>query len=148
MLITVPAYPWMWGPHDVHLHHQRRYTPRSVASACGSAGLGVARITFFNTLLFPLALVARVLERMRGTPGTATRTPGRLANTVLREVFSFERHLLRSYMLLDCDRVVGPAFHRGVVGDDEDFAARHASDTRNQSRARCLVPVHPPRRER
>lgn len=99
ILLTVPAYPWMWGPHDVHLHHHRRYTPRSVERACGSAGLGVARMTFFNTLLFPLALVARGLERLRGTHGTGTRTPGRLANAVLREVFAFERHLLRSVPL-------------------------------------------------
>ena len=99
ILITVPAYPWMWGPHDAHLHHHRRYTPNSVARACGSAGLGVARITFFNTLLFPFALVARLLERLRGTPGTGTRTPARLPNAVLREVFAFERHLLRSIPL-------------------------------------------------
>jgi SAM-dependent methyltransferase len=99
VLITVPAYPWMWGPHDVHLHHHRRYTPSSMASACGTAGLGVARITFFNTLLFPLALVSRALDRLRGSPGTATRTPGRLANAMMREVFAFERHLLRSVAL-------------------------------------------------
>jgi hypothetical protein len=70
-----------------------------MASACGMAGLGVARITFFNTLLFPLALFSRALDRLRGSPGTATRTPGRLANAMLREVFAFERHLLRSVPL-------------------------------------------------
>ena len=54
----------------------------------------------------------------------------------------FERHLLRAEVLLDRDREVGPALHRRVVGDDQDFAAGHAADARHEAGRRRLVVVH------
>ena len=33
MLITVPAFPWMWSAHDVVNHHKRRYTREHAAGA-------------------------------------------------------------------------------------------------------------------
>lgn len=95
ILLTVPAYQWMWGPHDVHLHHYRRYDPQSVVRVCSSAGLAVARISFFNTLLFPLALVARAKDRLRGAGDTGARVPRAAVNTLLCRLFALERHLLR-----------------------------------------------------
>ena len=45
MLITVPAYPWMSGAHDVFLQHKRRYTAKSLrktlVDAGGAGGAGV-----------------------------------------------------------------------------------------------------------
>lgn len=95
ILMTVPAYPWLWGPHDLHLHHHRRYTIRSVEQACSRAGLRVTRWSFFNTLLFPLALAARCHDRIRHGDAGGTRTPPAPLNALLRAVFAFERHLLR-----------------------------------------------------
>ncbi len=59
-----------------------------------------------------------------------------------------ERDLLGAEMLLDGDRIVGAALHRGVVRDDDHLAARHAADAGHDTRTRRLVVVHAERRER
>lgn len=94
LLLTVPAYPWMWGPHDEHFHHQRRYTKARLLGTCEDAGLTVAHACHFNTLLFPLALAERMREKWSGRRGAATRTPPSALNSLLARVFAAERHLL------------------------------------------------------
>jgi SAM-dependent methyltransferase len=94
LMLTVPAYPWMWGPHDEHVHHKRRYTRSSLAKCCEAAGLSVSWISHFNTLLFPLAVVERVREKLAHRRGNATDIPPRPLNAMLGAVFAFEQHLL------------------------------------------------------
>lgn len=94
LLLTVPAYQWMWGPHDEHFHHQRRYSKAVLVSTCRRAGLTVSRVCHFNTLLFPLAVAERLREKWIGRRGTATRTPPRCLNTLLTRIFQAERHIV------------------------------------------------------
>src|SRR6185503_3454697 len=58
------------------------------------------------------------------------------------------RDLLRADVLLDRDRVVGAALHRGVVGDDQHLAAGDAADAGDEAGAGRVVVVHLPRRQR
>ena len=48
-----------------------------------------------------------------------------------------QRDLLRADVLLDGQRIVGAAFDRRVVGDDQHFAARDAADAGDDARARA-----------
>ncbi len=64
LLVTVPAYPWLWSGHDEINHHYRRYTRRSLQSVARAAGWEQARTTYFNSLLLPVAIVLRLLERL------------------------------------------------------------------------------------
>ena len=48
-----------------------------------------------------------------------------------------ERDLLRAEVLLDRDRVVGPALHGRVVRDDHDGAALDPADARHEAGPRC-----------
>jgi SAM-dependent methyltransferase len=63
LLVTVPAYQWLWSGHDVVNHHHRRYTRGSLQRVAEEAGWKQARTTYFNSLLLPLAIVLRVLDR-------------------------------------------------------------------------------------
>jgi SAM-dependent methyltransferase len=63
LLVTVPAYQWLWSGHDEINHHHRRYTRRSLQRAAEQCGWRQARTTYFNSLLLPAAIVLRVLER-------------------------------------------------------------------------------------
>ncbi len=94
LLVTVPAYQWMWGPHDVHLHHKRRYTKQSLSAGCTTAGLSITRLSHFNTLLFPLAVLGRMVEKYTGKKTSATNTPAAPINALLTYIFALERHLL------------------------------------------------------
>ena len=59
-----------------------------------------------------------------------------------------EGNLLRAHVFFDGRRVIGAAFHRGVVGDKERLTSRDAADPGNESRRRRLIVVHVDGRER
>jgi SAM-dependent methyltransferase len=63
LLVTVPAYQWLWSGHDEINHHFRRYTRRSLRRAAEQAGWQQVRSTNFNSLLLPVAALLRILER-------------------------------------------------------------------------------------
>lgn len=99
VMLTVPAYQWMWGPHDIHVHHKRRYTRKTLSLGCRRAGLPVARISYFNAFLFPLAVMGRMWEKWTGRKTRATQTPQAPVNALLNRIFASERHLLRHVQL-------------------------------------------------
>jgi SAM-dependent methyltransferase len=63
LLITVPAYQWLWSGHDEINHHHRRYTRRTLQRVGEQAGWQQVRTTYFNSLLLPAAILLRVLDR-------------------------------------------------------------------------------------
>jgi SAM-dependent methyltransferase len=63
LLVTVPAYQWLWSGHDEINHHHRRYTDSSLSRAAEQAGWTQVRSTHFNALLLPAAILLRVLDR-------------------------------------------------------------------------------------
>ncbi len=63
LLVTVPAYQWLWSGHDEINHHFRRYTRRSLQQIGEQAGWHQVRTTYFNSLLLPAAILLRVLDR-------------------------------------------------------------------------------------
>lgn len=100
LLITVPAYQWLYGAHDEFLHHRRRYTAALLRRRFAAAGLRPLRVTHFNTLLFPLAVIARLKDKwlsggLSGASATGTRIPPAPVNAVFKGLFGSERFLLR-----------------------------------------------------
>ena len=64
LLVTVPAYQWLWSGHDEINHHHRRYTRRSLQRVAEQAGWEQMRTTYFNSLLLPVAILLRALDRL------------------------------------------------------------------------------------
>jgi SAM-dependent methyltransferase len=64
LLVFVPALRLLWGLQDELAHHRRRYGRRQLRAVIAGAGLQVERLTFFNTLLFPPILAARLAMRV------------------------------------------------------------------------------------
>ena len=54
VLISVPAFQFLWSGHDVFLEHRRRYTRAQVEALVRRAGLEVVRSRYFFAILFPL----------------------------------------------------------------------------------------------
>lgn len=98
ILITVPAYQWLWSIHDVKLHHFRRYTRSRLASLLHSAGWTIKKISYFNTILFPLAALARVADKVRGaTSASGNKLPPAFINETFYHLFAAERFGLRRF---------------------------------------------------
>ena len=87
-VITVPAYRWMWSAHDEFLHHKRRYTSGELRRKVSAAGLHLEHLSYFNTLLFPLAATARLFKL------SGTAVPARPVNRLFHAVFSAERFVV------------------------------------------------------
>jgi len=64
LLVTVPAYEWLWSGHDEINHHHRRYTRRSLQRVAEQAGWQQTRTSYFNSLLLPVAILLRALDRL------------------------------------------------------------------------------------
>jgi SAM-dependent methyltransferase len=100
LVMTVPAFPWLWSRHDEAHHHFRRYTKESLNSALRAAGLAPVKISYFNTLLFPAIAALRLLGKFLGRDrGSDDRMPPRWLNGLLDRVFGLERPLLRRFSL-------------------------------------------------
>jgi ubiquinone/menaquinone biosynthesis C-methylase UbiE len=63
LIVTVPAMQFLWSQHDVALGHYRRYHRDQLAAVLAEAGFHVDRVSYFNTLLFPVACAVRLLRR-------------------------------------------------------------------------------------
>ena len=94
ILITVPAHQWMWSAHDVVNHHKRRYSKGTLTEALKKAGLGWKKLRWFNSLLFPAAVAARMAGRLTGKDDSDDSPPSRPLNAIFETVFRLERHLL------------------------------------------------------
>jgi SAM-dependent methyltransferase len=94
LLVTVPACPFLWSEHDVRNHHFRRYNQATLEQAMHQAGLRVVYISYFNSILFPLAALSRLAKNFTGSQAPDDRMPGRPMNALLRSLFALERHLL------------------------------------------------------
>jgi SAM-dependent methyltransferase len=94
LLLTVPANPWMWSAHDLAHHHQRRYTMASLEAVVRKAGLKVELMSHFNSLLFPVAAVMRLIGKATGKTESDDKMPSGGVNAILERVFRIERHLV------------------------------------------------------
>ncbi|HEY0044695.1 MAG TPA: class I SAM-dependent methyltransferase [Allosphingosinicella sp.] len=92
ILITVPAHPWMWSAHDVVNHHKRRYTRKGFKAVIAEAGLKLETVSWFNSLLFPLAAAARLAGRVTGKEDSDDALPPRPVNALFEAVFGLERY--------------------------------------------------------
>ena len=94
ILVTVPAHQWMWSAHDVVNHHHRRYSKATLAKAIADAGLKHNGLRYFNSLLFPAAVAARVAGKLTGKDDSDDSPPPKPLNKAFEAIFRLERHLL------------------------------------------------------
>jgi SAM-dependent methyltransferase len=101
LVVTVPAYQFLWSKHDDLNHHQRRYRRSGLRTVLRRAGFEIAKLSYYNTLLFPAAVARKALMGFSSAEGPASHldeVPDRL-NTILRQVLLCEQPLLRRWDL-------------------------------------------------
>lgn len=75
LVLSVPAFRSLWGPHDVALMHFRRYTRSEVEVRLKEAGFEIEKLTYSVFLLFPAVVLVRIFEKRRKGPPKATLAP-------------------------------------------------------------------------
>lgn len=66
LIVTVPAFMWLWSPWDDALGHRRRYTATSLADSLHRAGLAVKKLSYSFFFIFPIAVLVRGVKRLTG----------------------------------------------------------------------------------
>jgi 2-polyprenyl-3-methyl-5-hydroxy-6-metoxy-1,4-benzoquinol methylase len=97
LLVTVPAFAFLWSGHDELAHHHRRYRRGELVRKFVSAGLTPTKTSYYNFFLFPAIAVIRLLKsvlRITNAESDFGATP-RFLNTPLALLFGSERFLLR-----------------------------------------------------
>jgi ubiquinone/menaquinone biosynthesis C-methylase UbiE len=64
LLLTVPAYRWLWSSHDVYMHHHRRYTLGQLRERTRAAGWEPMVDSYFMTAVLPAVAVTRLAGKM------------------------------------------------------------------------------------
>lgn len=72
LVLSVPAFRSLWGPHDVALHHHRRYRAREIRRLLEKAGFIVKRSTYSVFFLFPIIVIWRIFEKRKKGPAKAS----------------------------------------------------------------------------
>lgn len=122
LLLSVPAYRFLWGPQDEIAHHKRRYTAGQVSRRAAAAGFAQRRVSYFNTFLSPVIAGVRLVRPYR--PGSQdlksdfTMTSPGLLNALLTRVFASETHLVERFDL---------PFGISILGLFTNGKARHHS---------------------
>ena len=113
IVITVPAFNWLWTGHDDLNHHVHRYTAAEMRSTVMAAGLVVAEWTYlFQSLVVPKAMV-RLLETVLRKPPQVPGIPGEPINSALQAWLRAEYAVARWLPFGTSLLVVA---HRGTVG--------------------------------
>jgi 2-polyprenyl-3-methyl-5-hydroxy-6-metoxy-1,4-benzoquinol methylase len=100
ILVTVPAYEFLWSIHDDLNHHKRRFVRSQLRKVLEASGFNVELISYYNTILFPSAVVQRITKKfIMPATDTTLNIPALWLNSLLGKIFSFERILLKRFSL-------------------------------------------------
>jgi SAM-dependent methyltransferase len=96
IVITVPAFSFLWSQHDDENHKQRRYRRRDLVGLARQCGLSLDYISYFNFWLFPPVASVRLIRKIIPYQESwqDMRKPNEMVNRVLQSVFGSERHVV------------------------------------------------------
>lgn len=90
-LITVPAFPSLWGLQDIKSHHYRRYRMAPFLQLLERSGLVVEKKFHFNYLLFaPIYAARQVIRWLRIELGSENEVNNPALNRLLGLVFRLD----------------------------------------------------------
>ncbi len=103
IIVTLPAYNFLFSNNDRAAHHKRRYTTSEIRRKVRNAGFRVRKLTYINTWLFPVIFFAlffiklkEALFPVKNPDKTNISFPvPKIVHTVLAKIFSSESCLLK-----------------------------------------------------
>jgi len=96
LLITVPAYPSLWGSFDEAAGHRRRYTREQLKNTLQRAGFSLDYLTHFMAPLFPLLWLKRRVADPCVPPGRSDLAVVPLVNGLLERLLAVEVPMVRA----------------------------------------------------
>jgi SAM-dependent methyltransferase len=102
LVVTVPAYPWLWSEHDDANQHWRRYTRAALRACLQAPGCEILKLSYMSVAATPAVMAVRLAKNLTRRPGNGTRPPRldiftlpRALNALLVASFTAEARWLR-----------------------------------------------------
>jgi len=90
VMATVPAYQFLYGPHDVGSKHFRRYAKTKIVHLFEKTGFRVVYASYWNSLLLPISILLRMCGR---GGGDCLRQP-KMLDSLLGKILALETRVL------------------------------------------------------
>ncbi len=98
LFLTVPAFSFLWGKHDMDAMHRRRYSRREIIQKLKGAGFDIVKCSYFNMFLFfPIAL-AKMSNKIRTSSVEKKEFPQVIEN-LFYNIFRSEKIFLERFNL-------------------------------------------------
>lgn len=98
LVLSLPSYQWMMSFHDRAVSTVRRFSRTQLLDWMQRAGYGDVRITYWNTLLFPLMVLHRKFGSQKAS--SDVRPVAAPVDAIFRVVMWMENRLLRWGIML------------------------------------------------
>jgi SAM-dependent methyltransferase len=90
MVITTPAFDWLWTSHDRLNHHVKRYTAAEIRALVRRAGLDPIDTQYLFQSLVVTKLLMRTSEALHAATPSVPRVPPHVLNRALETWFRAE----------------------------------------------------------
>jgi len=98
VVITVPAFSWLWSKWDEILHHKRRYTKKSLKAVLEKEGLFIRRNTYIYFFLTIPLFIIRKLKQLWSSPYSSDfQMNNDIINKILFTLSELEQQWINRY---------------------------------------------------
>jgi SAM-dependent methyltransferase len=98
LILTVPAFNFLWGIQDVVTGHKRRYLREEIANKLREAGFEISRSSYFNFILFfPILMARRMIHLLGLKIASENEINSPLINFFFKAIFSMEVYVLKYF---------------------------------------------------
>jgi len=136
LVVTVPAFQWMWSYADHVLGHYRRYTRAGLSAELTASGFVLERVSYFHSWLLPIAWAFRKLRSLLRRTDSADdfSVPAPLNRLLLRMALT-EARLLKRFNLPFGLSVLGVARRAERIEPDATLSGSAAQTPREVATA-------------
>lgn len=98
IIITVPAFGWLWSEWDEALHHKRRYTKGQLKKLLTDEGFLVLRNTYIHSfLVFPIFVIRKLKQLQQKKYSSDFQINNPMINSLLLFVSKLEQIWINRY---------------------------------------------------
>jgi len=96
LIVTVPAFKFLWGIQDIVTGHKRRYSRKEITNKLRGVGFDILKSSYFNFFLFIPILIARRMIHLLGLKiESENEVNFPMINFFLKVIFSIEIPILK-----------------------------------------------------
>jgi hypothetical protein len=105
VIISVPAFQFIWSHHDEFLDHKRRYSLKQLKEVVHQSGLHIIETRYFFATLFPIVTVFRLLGTLKKS-GNPPRSDLNYCHPIINRLL-FDIHVFECNTFFKFNRLFG-----------------------------------------